>query len=84
MVDPIEGEKEVSLRSETNELIAYHAEVTMAGLKDENSQQLVVKTEPVTSLRAPKSLVLNLSQTGAVSGETTANVDSVTISLAGE
>jgi Mg-chelatase subunit ChlD len=57
----------------------FRASVTFVGLKDDAGNQVVVTTDPVTSLRPPKSLVMNLSQAAAVDGETTAYVDEVKI-----
>lgn len=59
------------------------AALTFAGLKDDAGNPMVVTTDPVTSLRPPKSLAMALSQSADGSGETTAYVDSVTISTPG-
>jgi hypothetical protein len=40
-----------------------------------------VTTEAVTSLRPPKTLVMNASQNEEISGETTFTIDSITVDV---
>jgi hypothetical protein len=57
----------------------FTASVNFAGQKDDAGNPVWVTTEAVTSLRPPKTLVMNASQTEDVSGETTFMIDSITI-----
>jgi hypothetical protein len=62
----------------------FSASVNFAGQKDDAGNPVWVTTEPVTSLRPPKTLVMNASQNDQVSGETQVQIDSITIDVAEE
>jgi hypothetical protein len=62
----------------------FSASVNFAGQKDDAGNPVWVTTEPVTSLRPPKTLVMNASQIDQVSGETQVQIDAITIDVPAE
>jgi hypothetical protein len=60
---------------------AFHAEANLLGQKDENGDPVWMVTEPVTTLRAPKSIAITTSQMGEGYGESSFFIDSVTIDV---
>jgi hypothetical protein len=59
----------------------FSASVNFVGQKDDAGNPVWVTTEAITSLRPPKTLVMNASQSEDVSGETTFTIDSITVDV---
>ena len=62
----------------------FSASANFAGQKDDAGNPVWVTTEAVTSLRPPKTLVMNASQNEEVSGETEVKIDSITVDVPNE
>jgi Mg-chelatase subunit ChlD len=59
----------------------YRAAVNLADQKDNAGKPIFVTTDPVSSIRPPKTVVINASQSDRVNGETSFDIDSVTIDV---
>jgi hypothetical protein len=58
---------------------SYHSAILLAGATNDAGQPNWVETDKVSSLRAPKALIVNVSQWDKVTGESLFLIDSVTI-----